>query len=82
MTNVSANALDKAPKVREGGHMPKVENWISSSDAADLLGIDRSTLHLWAREGKITPLMKLAGLRGAYIFDRAAVERLAAERAS
>jgi len=76
------NALDTGPKVREGGVMPKVENWISSSDAADALGIDRSTLALWAREGKIAPLMKLPGIRGAYVFDRAEVERLARERAA
>ena len=85
------NVLDTSPKVRHSSHMPKVENsehstalpdWITASDAADDLGIERSTLALWAREGKITPLMKLPGIRGAYVFARADVERLAQERAS
>lgn len=81
------NVLDTSPKVRHSGHMPKVENtvlpaWMTASDAADDLGIERSTLALWAREGKITPLMKLPGIRGAYVFARADVERLAQERAS
>ena len=83
--------LDTSPKVRHSGHMPKVENsetstvlpdWMTASDAADDLGIGRSTRALWAREGKITPLMKLPGIRGAYVFARADVERLAQERAS
>lgn len=83
--------LDTSPKVRHSGHMPKVENsetstvlpdWMTASDAADDLGIERSTLALWAREGKITPLMKLPGIRGAYVFARADVERLAQERAA
>lgn len=74
--------LDTSPKVRHSGLMPKVVDWMSSSDAADALGIDRSTLALWARDGKIVPLMKLSGIRGAYIFARADVERIARERAA
>ena len=39
----------------------------------------RATIRL-VETGKLTPIRKLPGIRGAFIFDRADVERLAAER--
>lgn len=74
------NALDTAPNMRHGG--PMLTDWVSASDAADMLGIDRSTLNEWAREGKITPIAKLPGRTGARLFARADVERLAQERSA
>jgi len=32
------------------------------------------------KAGKLTPVQKLPGLRGAYLFNRADIEALAAER--
>jgi len=34
------------------------------------------------KAGKLTPVQKLPGLRGAYLFNRADIEALAAERAA
>ena len=33
-----------------------------------------------ADDGRLNPAVKIPGLRGAYLFERADVERLAAER--
>ena len=44
-------------------------------------GVNRSTLKRWGDDGKITPLRKLPGWTGGYLFQRAEVERFAAERA-
>lgn len=53
---------------------------IASAEACELLGIDRSTLTRWVASGRLTPAFKAPGLRGAYFFHRADVERLARER--
>ena len=74
------NALDTGLSMGHSGLM--FEDWVSASDAADILGVDRSTLNEWARDGKITPLAKLPGRTGARIYARAEVERLARERAA
>ena len=55
---------------------------VPSVEACDILGIDRSTLSRWAKDGKIRPALKLGGLRGPMWFTRADVEALAAERAA
>lgn len=55
---------------------------IGTTEAADRLGVDRSTLVLWVQLGKVQPAMKLPGRTGAYLFDPAAVSALALERAS
>lgn len=52
---------------------------IATVDAADLLGIERSTLSRWVASGRIVPAMKLPGQTGSMLFDRSDVERLAAE---
>ena len=53
-----------------------------SAEVCERLGIDRSTLSRWVAAGRITPAMKLPGIRGPYLFDPAEVERAAAERAA
>ena len=40
-----------------------------------MLGVDKSTLIRWVQRGQITPTFKLPGSNGAYVFDRAYVER-------
>lgn len=55
---------------------------ITSAEACDLLGIDRSTLTRWVASGRLTPAFKAPGLRGPYFFHRTDVERLAREHAA
>lgn len=53
---------------------------VPSSDAAARLGIDRRTLTRWVEAGRIAAATKLPGLRGAYLFDAAEIDRVASER--
>jgi predicted site-specific integrase-resolvase len=56
---------------------------INTAEARAMLGgVDRSTLKRWVDDGKLTPLRKLPGETGGYLFDRAEVERFATERAA
>jgi predicted site-specific integrase-resolvase len=56
---------------------------INTGEACAILGdIDRSTLKRWVDDGKVTPLRKLPGETGGYLFDRAEIERLAQDKAS
>ena len=55
---------------------------ITTAEACRLLGgIDRSTLIRWVGEGVIEA-RKLSGVTNTYLFARADVERLAAEKAT
>lgn len=60
--------------------MPQATEIIGADEASDILGIDRSTLTRWVTAEKVTPLQKLPGEKGAYLFRRAHIEKLAAER--
>ncbi|WP_353709000.1 helix-turn-helix domain-containing protein [Cellulosimicrobium sp. ES-005] len=53
---------------------------MTSTEACAVLKIDRSTLVRWVRAGRIAPTYKYPRSNGAYLFDRVAVEALAAER--
>lgn len=53
---------------------------LTSATACSLLGIDRSTLTRWVQSGRVTPVFKLPGSTGAYLFDRDDVERLREQR--
>jgi len=55
---------------------------ISTAEAARMLGVTGVTITRWAATGRLTPALKLAGPRGAFLFHRAEVERLARERSS
>ena len=52
---------------------------ISTTEAADLLGLERSTVIRWIRERRIEPAMKISGLTGAYLFRRSDVEAMRPE---
>jgi predicted site-specific integrase-resolvase len=55
---------------------------INTNEACEILGgINRSTLKRWVDLGKVTALRKLPGETSSYLFDRAEVERVAAELA-
>jgi predicted site-specific integrase-resolvase len=54
---------------------------IGSAEACSILGdIDRGTLVRWIAAGKIAYVTKLPGGTGAYVFDRAEVERVKREQ--
>lgn len=52
---------------------------MGSAEACEVLGIDRSTLTRWVARRWITPAQKMPGASGAYLFEPAEVERVAAE---
>lgn len=55
--------------------MPTTTELIDSANVCERLSIDRSTLSRWVGAGKITPARKLGGIRGAFLFHPAEVER-------
>lgn len=62
------------------GHMPNTpDELVTSAAVCTELGIDRSTLTRWVQAGRIEPATKLPGLRGAYLFTRAEIDRLKAK---
>ena len=62
-------------------YMPADPDLITVAEAADLLNCHRSTIARYVAAGTLEAT-KLPGRTGAYLFDRAAVEALAAERAA
>lgn len=50
---------------------------IGVAEAAQILGLERSTLTRKIKRGAIAPLAKVRGVRGAYIFDGAEIEAMA-----
>lgn len=55
---------------------------LPSKEAAEELGISRSTLNRWVEQHVITPSAKAPGLRGAFLFAPAEVKRVKALRSS
>ena len=49
-------------------------DYITTAQAADMLGVDRSTLTRWVQGGKIRAAVKLPS--GAYLFARADLEQV------
>jgi excisionase family DNA binding protein len=56
--------------------MANTNDLISSIEAAELLGVGRSTLTRWVQSGRLTEAMKLPGDTGARLFRRTDVEAL------
>lgn len=50
---------------------------VKTIDAADILGVSRWTLTRWVEAGKITPTVRVPGYRGAWLFERSALEEFA-----
>ena len=48
---------------------------LTSAAVCEELHIDRSTLSRWVASERIIPATKLPGIRGAFLFTRAEVER-------
>ena len=61
--------------------MPTPSPFVGSAETCQLLEIHPATLLRWIKADKIMPVHKLPGDNGAYLFHRADVEKLAAERA-
>ena len=59
--------------------MPNTNQLLSSADACAALDIDRSTLTRWVQSGKVTPVKKLGGRTGAYVFTSTEIDRVKAE---
>ncbi len=55
---------------------------IGTAEAAEVIGVDRSTLSHWIAKGRIAPAQKLPGKTGVLLFDRSEVERVATEYAA
>lgn len=54
---------------------------LTTPEALAILGVSRSTIDRWRFQGVLKPAAQLPGPNGAYLWDRKAVERLAAARA-
>jgi excisionase family DNA binding protein len=54
---------------------------IGAAEAAEILGVSKDTLIRMIARGEVPMVQKLDGVKGAYIFERAEVERVAAELA-
>jgi excisionase family DNA binding protein len=50
---------------------------LTTAEAAAKIGVSVPTVTRLAREGRLTPVRKLDGNRGAYLFEAAEVERYA-----
>ncbi len=54
------------------------DDLVGTSEAAAIIGVERSTLVRWVQMGRrIAPAMRLQGKNGAYLFHRVEVERTA-----
>lgn len=61
---------------------PMPNDLIGSTEAARILSIDKATLSRWVTTGQLRAAYKLPAKNGAYFFNRADIETLAAERAA
>ena len=55
---------------------------VTTHEAAEILGVSVFQIARLAQRGDLVPSVQAPGKRGARFFDRAAVQALAAERAS
>jgi predicted site-specific integrase-resolvase len=56
--------------------MHRTEDLRGSAELCERLGINRSTLSRWVKDGTATPAMRLPGKTGAFLFTEAEVIRL------
>lgn len=77
-TQTLHNVLTQRYARWHGVHMKHTHALLTSGEACDHLGIDRSTLSRWVTTGRVHAT-KLPGLRGAYLFTRTEIDRMKAE---
>ena len=51
---------------------------ITTAEVAQRLGVSIPTVNRWVRDGRLTPVQKLPGLRGANLFRAEDIERKSA----
>ena len=61
-------------------HTPTDTELIGSAEVCRLHNVHPSTVSRWVGTGDLTPVHKLPGKNGAFVFRRSDVERLAAAR--
>lgn len=59
--------------------MTSPEDLIGGTQAAQLLGVHRSTLTRWTQLGRIAPVTQLPGRNGVVLYRRSDIEALSAE---
>lgn len=59
---------------------PPTEALISSKEAAERLGMDRSHFNTLVRNGFVPVAQRMAGTTGAYLFHASAIEDLKSRR--
>lgn len=57
-------------------------NLLTTTQAAERVGVSVPTINRWARQGRITPAFQAPGVRGARLYDPADIDALAAEEAA
>lgn len=65
------------PCMHDSPSMPS--DLLATIEAAEIIGVERSTLSRWVALGRMTVAHQLPGKNGAVLFERAEVERVAAE---
>lgn len=56
---------------------------VGTAEACRMLGKDKATLSRWVASGRLTPVARTSDKpNGAFLFDRAEIERVAAEVAA
>lgn len=58
--------------------MPNSPELVTTAEVADRLGCDVRTVHRMVRTGRLTPVQKLPGRTGSYVFSPADIDALAA----
>jgi len=54
---------------------------VTTTEAAEALGVSAKTITRMAEDGRLTPQQRLPGVRGTYLFERAVIDRAVAGRA-
>lgn len=67
--------------LRNCARLLNMSDLLTTAQAAEIVGKSVPTVNRWAAEGVLTPAHKLPGRTGAYLFERAEVERVRDEYA-
>jgi len=71
--------VDKGLCVAQDSGMAQTPSLLGTKDACQRIGIDRSTLSRWIKDGTAVPAMRVSDTAtGAYLFSEDEVDRLRA----
>lgn len=88
LAHISTEALDEYFCKMKGKHMIVESDLVTGVEAAEILGVDDSTVSRWSDDRlqpearKLTAVIRLRGPRGIKLYRRADVETLRDERAA